>query len=81
MLKEVVLHYVDHTCCSYLIDVGKLSMSHLSKECMSEESDNEDGTKTRHTPKWRSERKFHTLLCLSCIPMYIHIYRTEHIPS
>ena len=32
---------------------------HLTKECMSDESDNEDGTKTRHTstPKWRSDSK------------------------
>ena len=30
---------------------------HLTNECMSEESDNEDGTKTRHTPKWRSGSK------------------------
>ena len=30
---------------------------HLTKECMSDESDNEDGTKTRHSPKWRSDSK------------------------
>ena len=35
----------------------------LTKECMSDESDNEDGTKTRHSPKWRSERRFHS----SCV--------------
>jgi hypothetical protein len=29
---------------------------YLSKECMSDESDNEDGGKTRHSPKWRSDR-------------------------
>ena len=29
---------------------------------MSEESDNEDGTKTRHSPKWRSERTFYAQL-------------------
>lgn len=31
----------------------------LTKDCMSEESDNEDGTKTRRSPKWRSERMFY----------------------
>lgn len=36
----------------------------LTKDCMSEESDNEDGTKTRHSPKWRSERR---LLLSSCM--------------
>ena len=30
---------------------------HLTKECMSDESDNDDGTKTRHTPKWQSDSK------------------------
>ena len=34
----------------------------LTKDCMSEESDNEDGTKTRHSPKWRSERRFYGIL-------------------
>ena len=30
----------------------------LTKDCMSDESDNDEGTKTRHSPKWRSQRKF-----------------------
>ena len=29
----------------------------LSATCMSDESDNEEGTKTRHTAIWRSESK------------------------
>lgn len=33
----------------------------LTKDCMSEESD-EDGTKTRHSPKWRSELGFYGTL-------------------
>ena len=37
---------------------------HLSKECMSE-SDNEDGSKTRHSPKWRSDCK-----CIVYMPIY-----------
>ena len=44
---------------------------HLTKECMSDESDNEDGTKTRHTPKWRSDRKLLLMLCLD--PVYLSL--------
>ena len=32
-------------------------MLETTKECMSDESDNDDGTKTRHSPKWRSDSK------------------------
>ena len=47
---------------------------------MSDESDDEDGTKTRHSPIWRSERRlhgsrhdvtFHTL-SLSGLNAFIH---------
>lgn len=30
----------------------------LDVECMSEESDNEDGCKARHTPKWHPESEY-----------------------
>lgn len=32
----------------------------LTKDCMSDESDKDKGTKTRHSPKWRSQRKTYT---------------------
>ena len=42
----------------------------LTKDCMSDESDNKDRTKTRHTPKWRSEHRSHG----SCVIVLLMFY-------
>ena len=39
----------------------------LTKECTSDQRDNEDGTKTRHSPKRRSECRFLALVYLDII--------------